>query len=131
MTERSVDVVQRMYAAFHAGDAEGSLACFHPDVWVDASQRVDGGTGRGRDHLNRVISSWIGAFEDWHEEIEEIRAVGGHVYVAAKQTGRGKGSGLQIENRYSVLYEVEGDQITRMAFYPDSAEALEAAQKGD
>ena len=131
MSQENVEIVQRMYEAFHGGDAEGALAHFDPNVAVDASDRVDGEVGRGRNDLVRIISSWLGAFEAWREEIEEIRDLGDRVYVVAMQRGRGKGSGLDIETRYAVLYEVRGGKISRMTLYVEPAAALEALRLSD
>lgn len=122
-----MEVVRRMYEAFHAGDAEGALSHFDPEVVVDASRRVDGGIGHGREALNRIISSWVGTFTDWREEIEEIRDLDDRVFVVSTQRGRGKGSGIEVENRYGLIYEVHDGQITGMTVYTDLAEALEAA----
>ncbi|MGZ5419294.1 MAG: nuclear transport factor 2 family protein [Solirubrobacterales bacterium] len=126
MSEENVEIVRRMYGVFHAGDAEASLAHFDPGVTVDASRRMDGAVGRGHDFLNTVISQWIGTFEGWHEEIEEIRDFGAKVYVVATQHGRGKGS-VEVEQRYALVYEVEEARIVRMTIYLDETEALEAA----
>ena len=122
-----MDVVRRMYEAFHGGDAEAALGHFDAEVTVDASRRLDAAVGRGREFLNKTITSWIGAFDSWREEIDEIRDFGSKVYVVATQHGRGKGSGVEVEQRYAVVYEVEEDTIVRMTIYTDEAEALEAA----
>ena len=127
MSEENVQVVRRASEAFHAGDTDASLACFDPDVVVDFSRRADGRVGRGREYLNHVISSWLGAWEEWREEIDEIRDLGTQVWVVATQYGRGKGSGVEVEQCYACLYEVEGDKITKMTYYPEAVEALEAA----
>ena len=115
-----------MYEAFHRGDAEAALACFDPEVAVDASRRVDGATGQGREELSAIITAWVGAWEEWREEIEEIRDHGNQVYVVATQRGRGKGSGVESETRYALIFEIRGDKIIRITIYPDPADALEA-----
>ena len=88
--------------------------------------RVDAGIGHGREALNAIVGRWLGAFDGWREDIEEMRDLGSHVCVVSTQHGRAKGSGIETETRYAVLYEVRGSQITRMTLYPDPAEALEA-----
>lgn len=124
---QNAEVVRRMYEARDGADVEGLLACFHPQVAVDASVRMDSGIVHGREELARVIGEWVGAFDDWHEEIHEIRDLGSQVYVVATQRGRAKGSGIEVESRYALLYGVEGGQITRMALFDGEAEALAAA----
>lgn len=123
----SIEIVRGMYEAFHRGDAETSLSYFDPDVSVDLSRRVDGGIGRGPKDVNSLVSGWLGAWDDWSEEIEEMRGQGDRVYVVATQRGRGKGSGIEVENRYAVVYEVRHSKIVEMTLYGDPVEALEAA----
>jgi ketosteroid isomerase-like protein len=122
-----VEIVRAMYEAFRRGDADGTLTYFDTGVMVDASVRVDGGIGRGHEDLTAIIAKWIGTFDDWREEIEEMRGLGNRVLVISTQRGRGKGSGIEIETRYAVLYEIEGGKITRLTLYLSPAEALEAA----
>jgi ketosteroid isomerase-like protein len=102
------------------------LACFHPDVVVDARVRMDGGIVHGREELVRIIGEWVEAFDDWREEIHEIRDLGSQVCVVATQRGRAKGSGMEIETRYALLYDVQGGEITRMALFLGEADALAA-----
>jgi ketosteroid isomerase-like protein len=131
MSEENVEVVRRMYDAFHGGDAEGALASFDADVFVDATRRLDGGITRGREELRRSITQWIGTFEAYHEEIEEIRDLGDVVFVVLTQRGRGKGSGVEVEARFALLYEVRDGRITSLVVYPKPADALTAAGQSD
>jgi ketosteroid isomerase-like protein len=127
MSQENVEIVRRMYEAFHGGDADGALAYFDPEVEVDASVRVDEGIGHGRDAVNAMVARWLAAWDEWREEIEEIRDLDSRVLVISKQRGRAKGSGIEVETRYAVLYEIQDDLITAMTLYATAAEALEAA----
>jgi ketosteroid isomerase-like protein len=73
-----------------------------------------------------MINQWLGAWEEWHEEIEEMRDLGSRVYVVATQHGRGKGSGAEVAERYALIYEIKAGTIIRLTLYSDLAEALEA-----
>ena len=126
MSQENVEIVRRMYEAFYGGNAAGALAYFDPEVVIDVSRRLEGGIGHGRDELNKMISEWVGTFDEWREEIAEILDRGSQVYVLAVQHGRGKGSGVEVEERYALIYEVKGDKIARMTMYGEPAEALEA-----
>ena len=127
MSRESVELIQRMYEAFYRGDFDGALAYYDPEVEVDASMRVDEGIGHGRDAVYAMVARWLGAWDEWREEIEEMRDLGGQVLVVSKQRGRAKGSGIEVETRYAVLYEIRDGKITRLAIYSKPAEALEAA----
>ena len=123
-----VETVREMYDAFHGGDLTSAGAHFDPDVLIDVRGRADTGTGRGTAFLLETIASWTSAFEDWREEIEEIREVDGRVYVAAVQRGRGKETGIEVTQRYGLVYDVEGGLIVRMTMFPRPEEA--AAEVG-
>ncbi|MGI9020785.1 MAG: nuclear transport factor 2 family protein [Solirubrobacterales bacterium] len=127
MSQENVEVVRQMLEAYHRGDAEASLAHFDPEVTVDVSRRGEGGVGRGREELRRITVEWVREWDNWHEEVEEIRDLGSQVYVIAIQRGRGKRSGIEVENRYALLYEFKGDKISRMTGYRNPEEALQAA----
>ena len=127
MPQRPLDVVRSMYEAFDGGDPDGALAHFHPDVVLDSTARPDGGLVHGREQLNSTIARWLAAFEEWREEIEEMRDLGSLVYVVATQRGRGKGSGIELEARYALLYEVRDAKIMRMTMFTDPADALARA----
>jgi ketosteroid isomerase-like protein len=127
MSEQNVELVRRMYEAFHAGDFGGALAFFDPAVTFDASVRVDGDISHGREELAAMVTEWVGDWEQWHETIEEIRDLGRQVCVVSTQRGRGKGSGIEVEDRYVVLYAIEGDKIKSMTLYQTAGEAVEAA----
>jgi len=127
MSEENVGIVRRMYDAFGGGDADAALAYFDPDVVIDASHRVDGRIGRGREELVAILGEWIETWDEWREEVEAIRAAGDRVLVISTQRGRGKGSGVEWENRFAMLYELQGGRISRWTVYDDLSDALEAA----
>jgi ketosteroid isomerase-like protein len=83
--------------------------------------------GQGREQVNEFVTSWVGTWEEWREDIEEMRDLGSRVLVLTVQHGRGRGSGVDVEARYTFLYDVHGGKITRMALYGELGEALEAA----
>jgi ketosteroid isomerase-like protein len=127
MSQENVEIVRRLYEAFGHGDADAALSYFDDEVVMDASHRVDGRIGHGRRELVSILAEWLGAWDDWREEIEEFRDLGERVLVTSTQRGRGKGSGVEWQNRFAMLYEVEAGKITRWTVYDDLSEALEAA----
>ena len=124
---QNVEVVRRMYDARDGGDAECFLGCFHPELVLDARPRMDSSIVHGREEAGRVIGEWVEAFDDWREEIHEIRDLGSEVYVVATQRGRAKETGIEIDARYALLYQVADGQITRITLFSGEDEALAAA----
>ena len=116
-----------MYAAYLAGEADRTLAYFHAEVAADFSIRGDTGPTEGREALGETVAAWVSTWDDYSEQIEEVRDLGDFVLVTASQRGRGKGSGVEIENRWGQLYKVDDGLITNVAMYGSPEEALEAA----
>jgi ketosteroid isomerase-like protein len=131
MSRENVELVRRMYDAYLSGDAERALGYFHPEVELDFSVRVDTSTGRGREDLARIVGSWGAAWDGYTEEIDEILDLGDEVCVVATQHGRGRDSGVELENRFAGLYEVRDGQITRLRMYMDIDDALKAARASE
>ena len=128
MSEANVELVKRMLALFHAGNGEGALACFSEDVVAEAPGRPDVTGGLGREALGKLIGGWVSAWEDWREEIDEVRDLGDRVMVVSTQRGRGKGTGIEVAYQYAALYTIRGGEISEMGLYGGPDEALEAAR---
>jgi ketosteroid isomerase-like protein len=127
MSQENVELVSRMYQAFGRGDAVTALSYVHSAVVTDPRHRVDGRVGQGHDDLVAILAEWLDTWDEWRQEIEEIRDLGDRVLVLDTQRGRGKGSGIEWEGRFAMLYEVQQGKITRWTIYDDPSEALEAA----
>ena len=127
MSRENVDLVKRMLARFHAGDAAGALVCFSEDVVSEAPGRPDLMGGQGREALGTLVGSWVESWEDWNEEINEVRDLGDRVMVLSTQHGRAKSTGIEISMQYAILYEVRNGELSGMCLYSTADEALEAA----
>jgi ketosteroid isomerase-like protein len=127
MSEENVEIVQRMYESFHGGDGETALGYYSPEVVIDASVRMDGGVRHGRKELAAIIGDWMAAFDDWRDEIEEVRDLGDRVLVTSTQRGTAKVTDIEVEARYATIYEVQEGFITKLTLYGDVAQALQAA----
>jgi ketosteroid isomerase-like protein len=127
VSEKNVEIVARMYEAFQRGDAETALRYFDPAVITDASHRVDGRVGHGRDELTAILAEWLGTWHEWSQTIEETHDLGDRVLVVETQHGRGKGSGVEWGGRFGMLFELRRGKITRWTVYDDLAQAFEAS----
>jgi ketosteroid isomerase-like protein len=129
MAER-VEIVRAMYEAYARGDAETAFSMIHPDALIDFSVRGDVSAGRGPETLAAVTAGWLDTWDDYHERLDEIRDLGDQVLLVVTQTGRGKGSGIEVTNQWAWLITVEDDLLTSMITYAGPEEALAAAGSG-
>ncbi len=82
---------------------------------------------RGPDAVQDFFRRWVGAFDDWDYEVEEL--IEGPEAVAARihQWGRGKGSGIPVDNRFWQVWVMRDGKAVRVAHREDQGEALAAA----
>ena len=69
---------------------------------------------------------WAGTWDDWEWEIEELIDCGDRVLTVMRQSGRGKGSGVHVEQQTFFVYTLRDGQIVRATILFDRAQALEA-----
>lgn len=129
MSRENVEVVQAMWAAYRQGDFEASLGAYAEDtVWDDTHYRPDGAVHRGRDALVEVVRTWRAAWDDYDIEAEKVLDAGGdRVAALLRETGRGKGGGVELTNRFGQVTTLQGGQIVHTMVYRAPEEALEAA----
>ncbi len=117
-----------MYDAFERGDFDTALAHFHPDVkWDEPPDNPDARTRHGRKGVERALTTWMGAFEDYRYELRELTACGDDmVLLGAWQSGRGKASGVRVSEENFCLFTLRDGQIVRQQMFRRRAEALGA-----
>jgi ketosteroid isomerase-like protein len=130
MSEEPVEIVRQALDAFNRSDRASVEPLLHPDVeWRTVLGPVLGvETGSGRDAVLRFGFEEIpDAIEDFRV-VEELRDLGeGRVLLVARYLGRGKSSGIELEERISSIHRLRDRMIVSVRDYPSSQEALEAA----
>ena len=100
-----------------------------PDFEVhQASSIIDtAGVFRGDDSLRDVLRELHEAFEELAFEAERIvEAPGGELVAFIHVRGRGRSSGLELDNRIAHVWTYRGDDAVRLVIYEEQADALEA-----
>lgn len=130
MSEENVEVVRRLYESWERGDLR--TADFF-DAEVEHSRigsELPGinGEWQGIEAFGVALASYIDALADLHIEAERIIDLGGdRVLVLARQTARGKTSGLPFVHELGDVFTLRDGMILRYVSYWDPADALEAA----
>jgi ketosteroid isomerase-like protein len=130
MSRENVEVVRAMWAAYMRRDVQASLGAFADDtVWDDTRFRPDGAVHVGRDALVDLTRAWRSAWvwENYDIEVEDAHDAGGDKVVALmRETGQGKGGGVELTNRWGVVMTIRGGKIVHTTVYPTPDQALEA-----
>ena len=119
--------------AWGRGDTEAVMDALDPAVEIHSPQEVgNAGTFRGVAGYREWEGLWMEAWEDFQNEILRAEPVGQrHVVVDARQRGRGRGSGVEVDREVSMLCEIRGGRLVRFHIYSTHERALAVARQGD
>jgi ketosteroid isomerase-like protein len=138
IVRRTTDAMQMALERYGPGadvDVEAVAAEFNaeslfaPDMELIPDRNVpDVESYRGLAGLAEFTRTWTENFEDWSNEYERfIDAPDDRVVALGRQSGTGRGSGLPVEMRYGMVFELKDRRVVRLRLFLDPAEALEAA----
>jgi ketosteroid isomerase-like protein len=114
-------------AAFSGEEPERALDSLDPEVEFDLTGRPDGKVWHGRDGVLQAMAEWIDTFESWEVKTERYIDAGGDEVVSLwRERGRGKISGLPIEQEGGTVFTVRQGRIVRMVSYLGHERPLEA-----
>ena len=124
--QTGVQLVHEIVEALNRGDVDGMLERMDPDFeWRPLeSSPVAGGVYRGHEQVRRYVEDWLGTFDDLRIVLEEPTEIADHVVVEVHGHGRGRASGLQLDNRFCQVWTVRGGAATGMEEYATRALAL-------
>jgi ketosteroid isomerase-like protein len=128
---KQVEIVERAHAALNSGDVDALVALCDPRFRLDMSDRVmNPAVYEGHDGIRRFLGEVGEVWERYTWEPEQILRAGDQLVALVRSTGRGRGSGIEIERETAIVWTVEGDRATALHFYRDRNEALQAAGLG-
>jgi ketosteroid isomerase-like protein len=131
MPSENVEFVQRLLTAYLSDDEEALRGLIPPDGEIHgAPGLINSGTYHGYDGFRQWISQWEEAWDEVDYELREPSEFGEtFVVLPVRITGRGAGSGLEVDSVFGWLYEVRDGKAARFHAYPSVEEALAAAER--
>jgi ketosteroid isomerase-like protein len=122
------EIVARSYDAFRRGDVESALAPIGEAFVLEDPTRVVDTKSQyvGREGFMEWLGEWLSAFEDWQFKVARVLDQRTQVLVLGRVRGRGKGSGVPVEDHFGHLWSFREGEPTRMLYFNDWSEALEA-----
>ena len=130
----NLDLVKSIFAEWERGD-------FSSVDWADPEIEfvMIGGLGEersiGRDEMGRAWAAMLSAWEELRADPEEFRELeDGRVLVLLRNTGRGKGSGIELDEisaRNANVFTIRDGKVTNLKLYWDRDTALADLGLGD
>jgi ketosteroid isomerase-like protein len=132
MSQENVEIVRKVFDAAAHGDTAGVFDLYDPYVVWDATRTERGAiTGKvvqGREGLLKWLREWYEAWETMDDILEELIDAGQQRVVSIMvQRGRGRASGIEVENRMGAVWTLQDGKIIWVVWFPSREDALEAA----
>jgi ketosteroid isomerase-like protein len=128
-TPDPVELTRQHYEAADRRDFDALMSVYGPDpVWDTSSMGL--GIYEGPAAIRGFFEDWIGRYEEWQIEVDEILHLGsGVVFVVVRQNARPAGSTGYVQWRYAAVYVWAGGTLMRITNYTDIDEARAAAER--
>ena len=128
MSQENVDVLKAGYEAFAKGDLDAALAIMDPEIEVLDHDRVLDSPKeyRGPQGVIQMTMEAAASFDEHRYEPEDFREVGDRVIVSVRRRGRGKGSGIEVDEAQWHVWDFREGKAVRLRTFVSRAEALEA-----
>jgi ketosteroid isomerase-like protein len=125
MASANLDIVRAIYAAWERGDFS-SAAWADPQIEFAFAGGPEPGSWTGLAGMAEGYREWLRAWEDFRAKPEEYRVLDGErVLVLVRNSGRGKTSGLELEEQsVANLFHLRQGKVTRIVVYLDREQAF-------
>ncbi len=121
-----MEVVRRGFEAFQRGGPEAMLELFSDNV-ITYRPEPDGATLHGKAGFRSAVADWTEDFSGWQILPQDFADLGERVLVRLIQIAEGRSSGVRVEEDWWFLFELTGGKVSKLSFYTNPPEALEAA----
>ena len=130
MSQENVEVVQQIYEAQQRGDQGGVTQLVSPDVELHGTSGglSEGSVARGIQAVRETFETWdTEAWDETRLNPQRFIDAGDQVVVLQQEHRRGRSSGVEVESKTAVLFELRDGLVIRMQGFMDQADALRAA----
>jgi ketosteroid isomerase-like protein len=121
----NIDLVTRAHEALNSGDMDALTALCDSSFRLDMSDRVfNPAVYEGHEGIRRFHSEVRDVWEIYVWEPEELIEAGSDVIALLRASGRGRGSGVEVERETAIVWSVTEGRLTALRFYRNRDEAL-------
>ena len=129
MSAENVELVRALYEAWNGVNGRDKVPAFLSDdfEFVNPPHAVEPGTRRGNDGWSEAMNSLDAAFHEYRHELGEVRDLGDRVLCFTTFVARTSADSIDMRQDEPQLWTVRDAEVTRLQWFHDRAEALEAA----
>ena len=131
MSQANVDKARDYIDAYNRRDFDAAVADFDPRVEWILPERQSSDSCQGPGAIRRFWEGLDETFDELRLIPQEWVDAGDRVATRLRHYGRGKGSGIELdEELYHQVATFEDGKMVRIEYFADWSEALEAAARG-
>jgi ketosteroid isomerase-like protein len=125
MSSSNLELVRSIYADWERGDFS-SAEWADPEIEFAFAGGPEPGSWKGLAGMAQGYRDWLRAWEDFRAEPEQYLVLDSEqVLVLVRNRGRGRTSGLQLEERsVANLFKLRRGKVTKIVVYLDREQAL-------
>jgi len=128
MPDSNVDRLRSGYDALGRGDYEAIRSLLDPEIVLrDRPEVPDARSYLGYEGMLTTLRDTSDSFEDFRLTPERFFEHGDKVVVVLSMTGRGRTSGVPVEERIAHVWTLKEGLAVELRAFTDAADALEAA----
>jgi ketosteroid isomerase-like protein len=127
VSQENVEIVERAMAAYMGNDEATVRELVAPDVVISTRpDQPDAHDHHGYDGMLRASAEWLEAWDQQTFEATRVWDVENFVFVGARESGRGKVSGVPMDHDSTFVYTLSAGRIVRIQIFASQHEALKA-----
>ena len=109
MSSQDVEIVQRAHDALNRGDMDALVGLCDAGFRLDMSDRIfNPAVYEGHEGIRRFYSEVRDVWASYVWQPEEIIEAGENIVALLRSTGRGRGSGVEVERDTAMLWSLSG-----------------------
>jgi ketosteroid isomerase-like protein len=113
--------------AITSNDRDAGLAVCHPEIEFRSMLDIGGRSYSGHAGIGEYYDDIEAAWAEWGVVVERVEeAADGRVVIVMTMRARGKGSGIEIEDRTAHIWTCRDGRLLSNELYREPEEALEA-----
>lgn len=125
MSSESFEIVERAHEALNSGDIDALVGLCARDFRLDMSDRVfNPAVYEGHDGIRQFYAEVRDVWQVYVWEPERLLEAGSDVVALIRSTGRGRGSGVEVERETAIVWSLRDGSLTGLCFYRNRDEAL-------
>jgi ketosteroid isomerase-like protein len=128
MSQENLEIVRGAFEAYNRGDIAAVLEAVDPNIVIVQPLELGGTTQHGHAGVIEALGMWPEEWDEYETDLVETIDAGEHVVVIARQRGRSRATGMELDARFSFLMTLRDEKIAGWRLFAHEHDALEAAE---